>query len=253
MGAIDEAEVSARLRRPSRWVSLRHRLEQYSLEAADAVLLQSPPLVNLFSRAYQLRPGSAVYTPRPRCARSLRSLSAGAPSASEEADCLRQAESLPLPCAHVTLRRPGGGGGGVLPCTTFLVLGKLQRVKSPKVVAEALGIARQLRQPGRSGGLLATSTPCSSGATAFCEEHRRQVSQCLPEGPSPESTGLQSHVCRHRSQSTASQPLCGACLPAAAVLASQFDLQTSAAHELGGAARAILSSSLTLPRIPGFL
>lgn len=228
MGAIDEAEV-APTARLSRWVSLRHRLEQYSLEAADAVLLQSPPIVNLFSRAYQLRPGSAVHAPPP-----MRSIAAqfvaGAPSASEEADCLRQAESLPLPCAHVTLRRPGGGGGGVLPCTTFLVLGKLQRVKSPKVVAEALGIARQLRQPGRSGGPPGDLHAVFLGGDSFCEEHRRQVSQCLPEALPPE----------HRAAVHVAAPLPKHCLPAAvrrlspaaAVLASEFETFNLAAHEL---------------------
>jgi hypothetical protein len=207
--------------RGSRWVELRHRLEQFALEAADAVLLPSPPLAALFSRAYQLRPGAATHAPLPMS--TVFSLFLSPPQASAESvRCLREADGLPLPCAG------SSGGGG---CSTFLILGKFQRVKNPELVAEALGIARsRLRNQKGNGGISPNLHAVFLGGDAFCEEHGRHVSQCIPDAVSHE----------HRSAIHVAPPVRKECVPAtvrrlvpaAAVLASEFETFNLVAHEL---------------------
>ena len=223
MGAIDEIEVPqpARL---SRWVAVRHRLEQYALEAADFVLLQSVPVKDLFARAYQLRPGAAVLAPPP-----MPSISAlfvkRTQSYAEEALCLRQADALPLPCAAAVGRRGANGAASPSDCMTFLVLAKLQRVKSPKTVAKAIGLARR-GSPNGGPDLHAVFL----GGDAFCEEHGRHVSECLPDAV--------SRV--HRGAIHVAAPVAKQCVPAAvhrlspvaAILASEFETFNLVAHEL---------------------
>lgn len=237
MGAIDEIELPPSAR-GSRRVALRHRLEQYALEAADAVLLPSPPIVTLFSRAYQLRPGAAVYAPLPMATVSSLFLSPPQDSA-ESVRCLREADALPLPCAGVT--------SGVA-CATFLVLGKFQRVKNPEVVAEALAIARDhLRKGGGEGGggITPQLHAVFVGGDAYCEEHGRHVSQCIP--------GAVTH--EHRRAIHVASPLRKECIPAAvrrlapaaAVLASEFETFNLVAHEL-----AMLRVPLVVSDVVGF-
>lgn len=223
MGAIDEIEVPqpARL---SRWVAVRHRLEQYALEAADSVLLQSVPVKELFARAYQLRPGAAVLAPPP-----MSSISAlfvrRTQSYAEEALCLRQADALPLPCAAAMGRRGVNGAASSSDCMTFLVLAKLQRVKSPKTVAKAIGLARR-GSPKGGPDLHAVFL----GGDAFCEEHGRHVSECLPAAVSR----------AHRGAIHVAAPVAKQCVPAAvqrltpvaAILASEFETFNLVAHEL---------------------
>jgi glycosyltransferase involved in cell wall biosynthesis len=136
--------------------------------------------------------------------------------------CLREADGLPLPCAG------SSGGGG---CSTFLILGKFQRVKNPELVAEALGIARsRLRNQKGNGGISPNLHAVFLGGDAFCEEHGRHVSQCIPDAVSHE----------HRSAIHVAPPVRKECVPAtvrrlvpaAAVLASEFETFNLVAHEL---------------------
>jgi hypothetical protein len=213
MGAIDEVEVPLALL--TRQQATRHHLEQYCLEAADAVMLQSPLILDLFSRAYQLRSEVAIYAPPPMQMVADIFLVRENSYAAEES-CYHEVDTLSLPCGTVTNKQ----------CQSFLVLGKLQRVKSPKTIAAALGLA-----------LAAPSLPYGQqihavfvGGDAYCEEHNRQVSDCLPL-TIPRKYRSFVHVAPPVSKNCV--PLAVSRLrPVAAILASEFETFNLVAHEL---------------------
>lgn len=213
MGAIDEIEVP--LREQTRQQSLRHRMEQYTLEAADSVLLQSDVILRVFSRAYQLRPGSAVLAPPPMRA-IIDTFLVREAKFSEEESCFHEVDALPLPCG--TQSRSS--------CVSFLVLGKLQIVKSPKTVASALGLALSSSSLPQGQQLHAVFV----GGDAFDEQQGRHVSEILP--------ALVPR--RYRSAVHVAPPVSKPCVPlavsrlrpVAAVIASEFETYSLVAHEL---------------------
>jgi glycosyltransferase involved in cell wall biosynthesis len=249
--ALDEAELPP----TSSEVDLVHYLERFALRSADAVLLQSPTMKAVYAKAYSLlnydhnsqHAASAAHAPAepllllapPPMKRIFAMSEEGAVQGAKFGglSCESSAYEMQSPCASTNPL-----------CALFIVIGKLQRVKSPETVAAAF--AAMLSS-------FASSNPSNKaaryewhliliGGDATCTTHKRKMSTCVL-GYNPGSLWLSTRRIHIRP------PIQRGCLttvvrflrPVAAIMASEFETFNLVAHELARMSVPLIVADIT--------